>query len=265
MADSPKQKSIQPSNHSSLFGPPQLLDGESLVSYNELAAQIRAAVKPLDIIEEMFVDDIVSSAWDVMRWRRIKWSLVRQRTSERLQAFLARALEFDEYRHQFEQLIAEALQKHLAPDQVQDLARQCVLFDEDAVEKVDKLLVREERQLEHMDHDAKVQCSKQLAHDYAQRKPRAVDLVDKILASNGLTMEDLVADALVARGDTFLTGVERFDRLMTIAQERRDDVLREIELRREAFGRALRRSVQDIEGGELKVIEATPANRKGAA
>ena len=63
-----------------LFGPPLLLEGEDAAIYDELLARMCAAVKPVDIIDEMFVADLVFLQWEVMRWRRLKFSLL---TSER--------------------------------------------------------------------------------------------------------------------------------------------------------------------------------------
>jgi len=52
-----------------LFGPLILLEGEDAAAYDELLARIFAAVKPVDIIEEMFVADLVSLEWEVLRLR----------------------------------------------------------------------------------------------------------------------------------------------------------------------------------------------------
>jgi transcriptional regulator of aromatic amino acid metabolism len=38
-----------------LFGPPLLLEGEDAAAYDQLLARICAAVKPVDVIDEMFV------------------------------------------------------------------------------------------------------------------------------------------------------------------------------------------------------------------
>jgi hypothetical protein len=48
-----------------LFGEPQLLEGEDPAAYDELLARFRAAVKPVDIIEEMFIADVVALEWEV--------------------------------------------------------------------------------------------------------------------------------------------------------------------------------------------------------
>jgi hypothetical protein len=74
-------------------------------------------------------------------------------------------------------------------------------------------------------------------------------------------MDALMADALAEK----LAYIERIDRLTTIAESRRNASLHEIDRRRAVLGEPLRRSVQEIEDGEFKVIETTPAKGKSAA
>jgi hypothetical protein len=61
-----------------------------------------------------------------------------------------------------------------------------------------------------------------------------------------------------------LDKIERIDRLATIAESRRNAMLREIDRRRAARSEALRRQVQEVEG-EFEVVEKTPAEAKSAA
>jgi hypothetical protein len=61
-----------------------------------------------------------------------------------------------------------------------------------------------------------------------------------------------------------LDNIERIDRLTTIAETRRNAMLREIDRRRTVLGEALRRQVQEVEG-EFEVVEKTPAEAKSAA
>ena len=58
--------------------------------------------------------------------------------------------------------------------------------------------------------------------------------------------------------------IERIERLTTVAETRRNAMLREIDRRRAALSEALRRQVQEVEG-EFEVIEKTPAATKSAA
>ena len=71
-----------------LFGPPLLIEGEDAAAYDQLLDRICAAVKPVDIIDEMFTADVVSLEWEVLRFRRLKWCLIRANALEALENFL---------------------------------------------------------------------------------------------------------------------------------------------------------------------------------
>lgn len=60
------------------LGAPVLLLGEDPAAYERLLAQVGAAVAPRDIIEEIWVRDIVDLSWEVIRLRRLKASLLSQ-------------------------------------------------------------------------------------------------------------------------------------------------------------------------------------------
>jgi hypothetical protein len=66
-----KSKSVTsaPAPRWTLFGQPLLLDGEDAAAYDELHARIYAAVKPVDVIDEMFIADVVFLEWEILRWR----------------------------------------------------------------------------------------------------------------------------------------------------------------------------------------------------
>ena len=102
----------------SLFGPPPLIEGEDAAAYDQLLARICAAVKPVDIIDEIFIADVVPSEWEVLRLRRLKWSLIRARGLELLQGFLVEHLDYDLYSEHFADDLAEILQDNLPEDQV---------------------------------------------------------------------------------------------------------------------------------------------------
>jgi hypothetical protein len=74
-------------------------------------------------------------------------------------------------------------------------------------------------------------------------------------------MHDIMAEGLRESIDD----TERIDRLITIAENRRNVSLREIDRRRAALGDALRRSVQEAEDAEFEVIETSSAKRKDVA
>jgi len=55
--------------------PPSLANGEDAATYAQLAARIRAAVAPANIIEEIWARDVADLTWDVVRLRRLKAGL----------------------------------------------------------------------------------------------------------------------------------------------------------------------------------------------
>lgn len=59
-----------------LFGPPPLLEGEDTAAYDELLLQISGTVKPADILEEIWVRDVVDLVWEAFRLRRLKANLI---------------------------------------------------------------------------------------------------------------------------------------------------------------------------------------------
>ena len=62
--------------HLEIFGPPPLLDGESQEVYDTLLARVTGTVNPKDIIEEIWVHDIVDLVWEILRLRRLKVALL---------------------------------------------------------------------------------------------------------------------------------------------------------------------------------------------
>jgi hypothetical protein len=63
-------------SHLEIFGPPPLLDGESQEVYDTLLARVTGTVSPKDIIEEIWVHDIVDLVWEILRLRRLKVALL---------------------------------------------------------------------------------------------------------------------------------------------------------------------------------------------
>jgi hypothetical protein len=241
-----------------LFGPPLLLEGEDAAAYDQLLARICAAVKPADVIDEMFVADVVSLEWEVLRWRRLKWSLIRARANEVLEDLVRKNLEYDLYAEHFADQLAEILRDNVPEDKAEDaqmLARACARNEPDAVDNVEKFLARIDRDMDDVLDGARARKAKELVQEYVGREPDAVTLIDQLLTGAGKSMDGLTADVIAERLDV----IERIDRLTTIAESRRNASLHEIDRRRAVLGETLRRSVQEIEDGEFEVIETTPA------
>jgi hypothetical protein len=245
-----------------LFGPPLLLEGEDEAAYDELLGRICAAVKPVNVIEEMFIADVVFLEWDILRWRRLKLSLSRARGHNALEDFLRRTLgdNYSLYAEAFKESLAKILRANLAEDEAQELAHQCAWSESDADEKVNALLDAAGLDMDHILYQAKANRAKELVQAYARREPDAIKQVDELLAASGLTMHDIMAEGLMNNIGT----IERIDRLITIAETRRNASLREIDRHRAALGEAVRRNVQEVDG-EFEVVETTRREGKSAA
>jgi hypothetical protein len=256
-----------------LFGPPPILAGEDETAYDELIGRVYAAIKPVDVIDEMLIADTVASEWEFLRWSRLKLSLIQACAAKGLKEFLNSKLEYDLYREGFVQDLTEILQDNLPEedaDRLQRLARDCATGETDAIDSVNEILsginLRMGRLLDKAsDNRAEVldkardNRAEELVKEYVRRESGAVALIDDLLAKAGMTIDALIASHL----DEQLQWLERVDRLTTIAETRRNASLREIDRRRSALGGKLRRSIQEIE--EPVLIETTAGKGKDAA
>jgi hypothetical protein len=239
-----------------------VLLGEDPAAYDEFLGRAYAAVKPIDIIDEMLIADVVSLEWEVLRWRRLKSSLIQMLGLNALEDFLRGHLDYHQYWIFFEEDLREILEENLE-DQTEDartLAHKCAQNERGADDKVNQILAGINLDMDTVVEIARARKAKQLAQDYARRKPGAIKLVDTVLASAGVSIDAVMVRTL----PDALDKIERIDRLATIAETRRNAMLREIDRRRAALGEGLRRHVQEVEG-EFEVIEKTPAETQSAA
>ena len=79
------------------FGPPPLIEGDDRAAYDALLARISAAVKPSDIIEDIWARDIVDLSWEIFRLRRLKVDLMAATASKGLQKMME-PFSFEEWR-----------------------------------------------------------------------------------------------------------------------------------------------------------------------
>jgi hypothetical protein len=255
-----KSKSITlvsaPVQRLALFGPPLLLEGEDTVAYDALLARVCAAVKPVDIIDEIFINDVVVLQWEVLRWRRLKLSLISTRVLEALTRFVDQNLLL------YAKDLTEAVQ-NLGNDQKKELAKLAGAWERnepDADGKLEAFLDAAGVEADIGDRIER-EKTKKLVEGYSRREPWAVEEVQELLDAAGRTMDSLVAEVLQFQLDK----IERLDRLITIAETRRNASLKEIDRRRAALSQALRQSVQEVEDAEFNEIETTTTKRKSAA
>ena len=253
-------------NSDDLFGPPPILVGEEEAAYEQLTGRVYAAIKPVDVIDEMLIADAVASEWEFLRWSRLKLSLIQACAAKGLEEFLNDNLDFDLYQERFVEDLTEILTDDLPEDHAVDsperLARDCALDETAAVDKVvNKILSSIDLNVDQVLAASRISRAEELVKEYVRRESSAVALVDDLLAKAGKTIDGLIFAHLEAQ----LEYVERIDRLTTIAEARRNASLREIDRRRSVLGEKLRRSVQEIEERELTLIGTTTDKGKDAA
>jgi hypothetical protein len=243
-----------------LFGPPLLIEGENAATYDELLAHMLAAVKPVDVIDEMLIVDVASLEWEILRWRRLKTCLIRARGLAPLETFLRQNLGYDLYSDLFADRLTEILERRLPEDQAQTLARECARNEPDAVDKVNNILDNINQNLDRILENAQAEKAKEVAQGYVQHESEAVTLVEEHVAGAGTSMDTLVAEALAEN----LDDIERVDRLTAVAEGRRNASLREIDRRRVVLAETLRRTVQEVEEKERKLLEPPAKGEKAA-
>jgi len=59
-----------------LFGAPPLFDAENSDAYDDMLSRVSNTVNPSNIIEEIWVRDVVDLAWETLRLRRLKAHLI---------------------------------------------------------------------------------------------------------------------------------------------------------------------------------------------
>jgi hypothetical protein len=100
-----------------------------------------------------------------------------------------------------------------------------------------------------------------LAKAWAAREKAAIERVDELLASAGLTMDEVMAQTLSIN----LNDIERIERMIANAEARRNAILREVERHRATWGEDLRRAAQQAEDVEFETIENKSGKARSAA
>jgi hypothetical protein len=81
-----------------LLGPqPAFIPGEGAHDYEALLARVSAALAPRDVMEEMWIRDVVDLAWEIFRLRRMKSNLLRVRAWKALWEVLSPIVGADAY------------------------------------------------------------------------------------------------------------------------------------------------------------------------
>jgi hypothetical protein len=109
--------------------------------------------------------------------------------------------------------------------------------------------------------DAHSEWMKALIKGWAPNRPSAIRRVEKYLASANVSFDVVNAHAFLSEIDN----VERLDRLITIAEARRNAAIREIDRHRSAFAQTLRETLQHVEDAQFEEVEATAIARNNGS
>jgi hypothetical protein len=218
----------------------------------------------------MLIADIAALEWEVLRWRRLKLTLMREPALEALKLFLIEQLESNYALHKkhFKRYLAELLRNNLPTEQADSAetrAAECAPHTDEANEKLDEVLGSIGLEAGTVLDNARAAKAKELVQEYVRGKQAAVTLIHKLLADAGVSMDIFLTKVV----DDKIDYIERIDRLTTIAETRRNAALHEIGRRRAVLSEALRRSVREIEHDDFAdselVRELPSAEGKNAA
>jgi hypothetical protein len=95
------------------------------------------------------------------------------------------------------------------------------------------------------------ESAEELAANWAAGKKAAQNEVARALRKAQLTMEDVMAETLEGKIDSF----ERFDRLLVSLEARRNNALREIDRHRAALGAAVRQAIDEVQDAEFRDVD----------
>jgi hypothetical protein len=150
-----KSMTLGPVRRFRLFGQPQVLEGEDVAAYEELLARICAAIKPADIIDEMFIADVMSSEWVELARRVAETQIDLRRVRYARQKLLSDALG-DRYYDSRENALRKlrfisSLARPNAPDTPLPVLERCLTSTPKGPEKFAIILLQEARRLLAMD------------------------------------------------------------------------------------------------------------------
>jgi len=137
------------------FGPAPLIPGEDPEAYKALQTRVAAAVAPKDVLEEIWVRDVVDLVWETLRLRRLKAAFLSSAAYEGL-AIVLRPLKTDFTRciggslserwARGEPEAKKTVKGHLASAglSMDDVMAQTVALKLEAIERIDRMLASAE-------------------------------------------------------------------------------------------------------------------------
>jgi hypothetical protein len=212
---------------SKIFGPPPILEGEDAGAYEALLKRLWAGIMPTNIVEQIWIHDLAALTWEILRWRKIKMDLVQAGMTEALAEIIKPFI--DESADDDEQEPPEPKNGGLIAAALQRVA------------------LRPMHELT-------------LAEGWAAKDPTAVEAIDTLIADGCFTMEQVRSAAFFAN----IEKIERIDHRIANAESRRNEVLREIDRRRERLARAVLSEVEEAEFETFELKAESPSKKDAA-
>jgi hypothetical protein len=230
----------------SLLGPPPRLEGEDVAVYEELMARVHRDLKPRDVIEQIWMRDIVDNTIEILRYRRFRTKLLNSLVLEAREKALNSAVD-----DELNRLVHEEREP---PPEVQQKAVGDGLFDQLRKEKKRRRKLEKgidlppSRREPEPEPESWAECKERLQED-----PAVVEKLRKVRESvqSELDLEHIAAEEFVG----VLHDIERIDHLISIAEQRRNAVVHEMDRRRAVFAQRMREKLQEIEDADFQTIE----------
>ncbi len=216
---------------STLFGPAPLLVGENAADREEFLQEVTAAVKPIDILEKIWVRDFVNHDSDAGLLRQLKAKLINDAARDLLKDEICRC----------------------AMKEAEDTADSS--FEDDSSALLAEGDIEPDRSEIEGEVDRKEQAANGLARRWRAGDLGAKNKLRKIFAAAGRDIEEVIADVLATAVINTMQDAEWIDRKIMTEESRRNGVVRELDRHRAIVGFQLRRPSEQIHDAEYKVIE----------
>lgn len=174
-----------------------LLDHESAEDLDGFRSAAMDAIKPRDAIEAIWLQDFISYAWESLRLRRLKTEVVIQ----------------DRARVLHNTLVMRVKKPETNPPDPNEPGEAGSILGNHASDHFDALDM--------------------LTRKWARGDADAIDDVNRLLAHEGLDMDDILTSTFAGQLET----IARIDKLIGHYDQRRDSAIKELEKRRDTLAR----------------------------
>jgi hypothetical protein len=159
-----------------LFSAPRLLLGESATQFETLRAELERDIEPIGAVEKIYVNDMATLMWEILRLRAFKTGIIRNVRPTALENLFEQSLSSGqpyrapEHRHEAKR-VADAWQKNSQEKQETEQLLQKHQIDENAIEaEAFRLALPDLQQLDRMLVSAEARFSNAIRNISEYRK-----------------------------------------------------------------------------------------------